>query len=50
MILYSDRDDHYSQRVRIVLAEKDITFSSTVNASKITMKFPEQAASISSVI
>ena len=24
MILYSDRDDHYSQRVRIVLAEKDI--------------------------
>ena len=25
MILYSDRDDLYSQRVRIVLAEKDIT-------------------------
>ena len=25
MILYSDRDDHFSQRVRIVLAEKDIT-------------------------
>ena len=25
MILHSDRDDHYSQRVRIVLAEKDIT-------------------------
>jgi RNA polymerase-associated protein len=24
MILYSHRDDHYSQRVRIVLAEKDI--------------------------
>ena len=24
MILYSDREDHYSQRVRIVLAEKDI--------------------------
>ena len=24
MILYSDRDDHYSQRVWIVLAEKDI--------------------------
>ena len=24
MILYSDRDDHYSQRVRIVLAENDI--------------------------
>ena len=25
MILYSDRDNHYSHRVRIVLAEKDIT-------------------------
>ena len=25
MILYSDRDDHYSQRVRIVFAEKDIS-------------------------
>ena len=25
MILYSDRDDHYSQRVKIVLAEKDIS-------------------------
>ena len=25
MILYSDRDDHYSKRVRIVLAKKDIT-------------------------
>ena len=25
MILYSDRDDHYSLRVRIVLAEKDIS-------------------------
>ena len=25
MILYSDREDHYSQRVRIVLAEKDIS-------------------------
>ena len=25
MILYSDRDSHYSHRVRIVLAEKDIT-------------------------
>ena len=24
MILYSDKDDHYSHRVRIVLAEKDI--------------------------
>ena len=24
MILYSDRDNHYSHRVRIVLAEKDI--------------------------
>ncbi|MFL2730938.1 MAG: stringent starvation protein A [SAR86 cluster bacterium] len=25
MILYSGKDDHYSQRVKIVLAEKDIT-------------------------
>ena len=25
MILYSDKDDHYSHRVRIVLAEKDIS-------------------------
>ena len=25
MILYTDRDNHYSHRVRIVLAEKDIT-------------------------
>ena len=25
MILYSDRDNHYAHRVRIVLAEKDIT-------------------------
>ena len=24
MILYSNKDDHYSHRVRIVLAEKDI--------------------------
>ena len=24
MILYSDKDDHYNHRVRIVLAEKDI--------------------------
>ena len=24
MILYSDKDDHYSHRVKIVLAEKDI--------------------------
>ena len=24
MILYSDKDDYYSDRVRIVLAEKDI--------------------------
>ena len=24
MILYSDKDDHYSHRVRIVLAEKDV--------------------------
>ena len=32
MILYSDRDDHYSQRVRIVLAEKDI--SAEINEAK----------------
>ena len=32
MILYSDRDDHYSQRVRIVLAEKDI--SAEINENK----------------
>jgi RNA polymerase-associated protein len=32
MILYSDRDDHYSQRVRIVLAEKDI--SAEINETK----------------
>ena len=33
MILYSDRDDHYSQRVRIVLAEKDIT--AEINEAKL---------------
>ena len=33
MILYSDRDDHYSQRVRIVLAEKDIT--AEINETKL---------------
>ena len=33
MILYSDRDDHYSQRVRIVLAEKDI--SAEINETKL---------------
>ena len=32
MILYSDRNDHYSQRVRIVLAEKDI--SAEINEAK----------------
>ena len=32
MILYSDRDDHYSLRVRIVLAEKDI--SAEINETK----------------
>ena len=32
MILYSDRDDHYSQRVRIVFAEKDI--SAEINEAK----------------
>ena len=35
MILYSDRDDHYSQRVRIVLAEKDI--SAEINEAKIIL-------------
>ena len=33
MILYSDRADHYSQRVRIVLAEKDIT--AEINETKL---------------
>ncbi len=33
MILYSDRNDHYSQRVRIVLAEKDIT--AEINEAKL---------------
>ncbi|RZO27065.1 MAG: stringent starvation protein A [SAR86 cluster bacterium] len=33
MILYSDRDDHYSQRVRIVFAEKDI--SAEINETKL---------------
>ena len=33
MILYSDRDDHYSQWVRIVLAEKDIT--AEINETKL---------------
>ena len=33
MILYSDRDDHYSQRVSIVLAEKDIT--AEINEAKL---------------
>ena len=39
MILYSDRDDHYSQRVRIVLAEKDI--SAEINEAK-----PEETLSL----
>ena len=33
MILYSDREDHYSQRFRIVLAEKDI--SAEIKESKL---------------
>ena len=33
MILYSDKDDHYSHRVRIVLAEKDIT--AEINEAKL---------------
>ncbi len=44
MILYSDRDDHYSQRVRIVLAEKDI--SAEINESKAE-DMPDDIISIS---
>jgi len=44
MILYSDRDDHYSQRVRIVLAEKDIT--AEIKESK-PEETPEDILSIS---
>ena len=44
MILYSDRDDHYSQRVRIVLAEKDI--SAEIKESK-PEEAPDEILSIS---
>ena len=44
MILYSDRDDHYSQRVRIVLAEKDIT--AEINEAKPD-ETPDEILSIS---
>ena len=44
MILYSDRDDHYSQRVRIVLAEKDI--SAEIKESKQD-ETPDEILSIS---
>ncbi len=44
MILYSDRDDHYSQRVKIVLAEKDIT--AEINEAKVE-ETPEDILSIS---
>jgi len=44
MILYSDRDDHYSQRVRIVLAEKDI--SAEINEAKPD-ETPDEILSIS---
>ena len=44
MILYSDRDDHYSQRVRIVLAEKDI--AAEINESKQD-ETPDEILSIS---
>ena len=44
MLLYSDRDDHYSQRVRIVLAEKDI--SAEINEAK-PEETPEDILSIS---
>ena len=44
MILYSDRDDHYSQRVRIVLAEKDISAEIIESKSDET---PDEILSIS---
>ena len=44
MILYSDRDDHYSQRVRIVLAEKDI--AAEINEAK-PEETPDEILSIS---
>tara|TARA_B100000886_G_scaffold334892_1_gene291110 strand:+ start:1055 stop:1666 length:612 start_codon:yes stop_codon:yes gene_type:complete len=44
MILYSDREDHYSQRVRIVLAEKDIT--AEINEAKHE-ETPDEILSIS---
>ena len=44
MILYSDREDHYSQRVRIVLAEKDI--SAEIRESKQD-ETPDEILSIS---
>ena len=44
MILYSDRDDHYRQRVRIVLAEKDI--SAEINEAK-PEETPDEILSIS---
>ena len=44
MILYSDRDDHYSQRVRIVLAEKDITAEIIESKSDET---PDEVLSLS---
>ena len=43
MILYSDRDDHYSQRVKIVLAEKDIS------AEIIELKIEEASDEILSI-
>ena len=44
MILYSDRDDLYSQRVRIVLAEKDI---SAENIESKAEDMPDDIISIS---
>ena len=44
MILYSDRDDHYSQRVRIVLAEKDISAEIIESKSDET---PDEVLSLS---
>ena len=43
MILYSDRDDHYSQRVRIVLAEG--IYQSNIN--NINMMFKSGVSKVS---
>ena len=43
MILYSERDNHYSHRVRIVLAEKDIACEIRETSNDIA---PEEILSI----